>query len=526
MKASAAAAAAAIRLSWPGKTMPVPPAPPALALVESYEAHRPLLLPETSALLPATSFNHLLQGDNYALLQRLLTDGWAGTQRLIYADPPYNSGVKWARKVRLRQSGRGSAATIIEQQIQYDDAWDDAAYLQFLYQRLPLLRELLAGDGSLWLHCDHRHAHHVRALLEEIFGAENYLNTITWRSQPARGAKVNAFYFPYSAQTIHIFARNRRAPTRWHPQRRKLIVTEREAAQQFMRDDRGFFRTSDPGTYSFAKLCELHGVGRIYAPFGGKIEIDEANQRLVATRGGAIGVKYYLTPAGNGLWAAERGVDNVWEDIPGLGVTPAEDLGYPTQKTRALLNRIIATATDPGDWVLDPFCGSGVTPATAQQMGRRWLAMDSSNHAIQTTRRRLHGSAVKGDPPFARHVIAGAESSATTAVRPSPPLVTASIHRNSFFADTIELCIDDVTLTGLPDDNRFAAAGWHALVDAIAIDPAYDGRCFRASVVDAPLRKGRQVAGRYALPSGAPAATIALYVTDVRGGETMVLLAP
>ena len=278
---------------------------------------------------------------------------------------------------------------LLGQQLQYDDAWEPAAYLQFIYARLPLLRDLLTGDGSLWLHCDHRHAHHLRCLLEEIFGPENYLNTITWRSQTARGAKVGAFYFPNSAHTILVFARNRAAPTCWEPAKKQLVLTAAEAAHEFMRDERGFFRTSDPGTYSFASLQRLNTEGRLYAPYGGEIVVDTAQQRVICSNGGNIGVKYYLTDLGDDRYGVERAVDNLWDDIPGLGTTPSEDLGYPTQKTTALLTRILQASTAPGDWVLDPFCGSGTTLAVAQTLGRRWVGCDANRGAIQTTVRRL-----------------------------------------------------------------------------------------------------------------------------------------
>ncbi len=384
------------RLTWANKETPPPPPPARLALQETFAPLRgmPDVQEAPDAERPA---NALIQGDNLGVLAQLLADGWAGRFRLIYADPPYNSGLVWMRKVRLRGPQRSSAA-VVEQQPQYADAWDESAYLQFLYARLLLMRELLAEDGSLWLHCDHRHAHHLRCLLEELFGPKQFLNTITWRSQTVRGAKVNAFYFANSAHALHIFAKNRSAPTCWTPAKKRLILSEAQAAAQFMRDERGFFRTSDPGDFSFASLERLHAEGRLYAPYGGGVLLDADAQRAYCSNGGNIGVKYYLTALGAGRHAVERGVDNIWEDIPGLGTTPGEDMGYPTQKTEALLSRIIHTATRPGDWVLDPFMGSGTTPAVAQKLGRRWVGCDGSLGALQTTRRRLH-AIIQAQPP-------------------------------------------------------------------------------------------------------------------------------
>ncbi len=379
-----------VELSWPGKQHPAPVAPAQPRLVETFEPHRfagpasPLAL-RPSPLLP----NALSHGDNLPILAHLLDRGLGGNVRLIYADPPYDSGIDWTRKVRLRRPRRRGIDPIVAQQVQYGDTWPEGAYLQFIYDRLPLLRDLLAGDGSLWLHCDHRRAHHLRCLLDEVFGAENYLNTITWRSQTARGAKVNAFYFPNSAHTILVYARNRAAPTVWHPPRKRMVLSEAEAAAAFMRDDRGFFRTSDPGTYSFDSLVRLHADGRLYAPYGGEVRIDEAQQRVYASNGGNLGVKYYLADLGDGRHQVERAVDNVWDDIPGLGTTPGEDLGYPTQKTEALLERIIATGSNRDDLVLDPFCGSGTTLAVAAKLGRRWIGCDAGHGAIQTATRRM-----------------------------------------------------------------------------------------------------------------------------------------
>ncbi|HXF63579.1 MAG TPA: site-specific DNA-methyltransferase, partial [Caldilineaceae bacterium] len=366
-------------LSWAGKQPPAPTPVLEARLVEIVDPRRELPLAQAEArpalaAAPDTFFgqalpNLLFYGDNRTVLAHLLAHGWRGKVRLVYIDPPFDSGGDWARKVRLRDR----QSQLLGETVQYRDSWNGDSYLQFIYERLFLLRDLLAEDGSIWLHCDYRQVHRLRLLLEEVFGEENYLNTIAWRSQVARGAKVNAFYFPYSTQYIEIFAKNRAAPTLWNPQRKRLLFSRAQAAAEFMEDERGFFRTSDPGAYSFEKLKELHAAGRLYAPFGGEIVVDEAARRVYPSNGGNIGVKYYLTRLGDDRYAVERAVDNLWEDIPGLGTTPGEDVGYPTQKTEALLRRIIAASTRPGDLVLDCFLGSGTTAAVAQKMGRRWI---------------------------------------------------------------------------------------------------------------------------------------------------------
>jgi len=426
------------------------------------------------------------------------------------------------------------------QQVQYGDTWPEGAYLQFIYERLPLLRALLAEDGSLWLHCDHRRAHHLRCLLDEIFGVENYLNTITWRSQTARGAKVNAFYFPNSAHTILVYARNRAAPTCWHPPRKRIVLSEAEAAAAFMRDERGFFRTSDPGTYSFDSLVRLHAEGRLYAPYGGEVRVDATQQRVYASNGGNLGVKYYLVDLGDGRHQIERAVDNVWDDIPGLGTTPGEDLGYPTQKTEALLERIIATGSNPGDLVLDPFCGSGTTPAVAEKLGRRWIGCDAGHGAIQTATRRLQAAVAEksgeengqwatvngqwsmgeGGGGFA--VFASGDEATATAAAPE---VRLSITRIDGAPATIVVAVDAVRMPALDGAaGELAADEWPALVDSIAIDPVYDGDVLRVTMADAPLKKRESVRGEYTVTLPALPATVAVRVVDIMGGVSVTTL--
>jgi DNA modification methylase len=515
------AAANSVELRWCGKRKLSPPPAIAPSLVETFEPRR-----FTGATAP-DALNILCHDDNLNFLAHLLEAGFDGKIRLIYADPPYDSGVEWSRKVRLRGVRAHSIDVVQCQQAGYSDIWPEGAYLQFIYARLPLLRALLADDGSLWLHCDHRHAHHLRCLLDEVFGAENYLNTITWRSQTARGAKVNAFYFPNSAHTILVYARNRAAPTCWHPPRRRIELSETEAAAAFMRDERGFFRTSDPGTYSFERLKQLHTEGRLYAPYRGEIVVDEANRRVYTSNGGNIGVKYYLTELGKGRYQVERAVDNIWDDIPGLGTTPGEDLGYPTQKTEALLERVLTAGSDAGDWVLDPFCGSGTTPAVAQKLGRRWIACDASYGAIQTTTRRLQAvctqqsfldvSSVEIPPEFAVYATAP-----TRRVQENSPEISLSITRIDAEEGTIEVIVHTVRAPALQDAADLTDDAWQALVDSITIDPAYDGEVLRAALADAPLKKRVTVIGQYRVTAPALPTTVAVRVVDVAGGEHFV----
>jgi site-specific DNA-methyltransferase (adenine-specific) len=220
----------------------------------------------------------------------------------------------------------------------YDDAWPGGmeAYPAWLRPRLAELHRVLAPTGSLFLHLDWRSAHHGRLLLDEIFGPAAFRNELVWHYGLGGRAPANAFARKHD--TILFYARGE--ANRFRPQRGP--VTAAMAAKYAHRDHRGRYQN-------------------------------------------AHGRRYYLQ--GGKLW------DSVWE-IPSIAPGARERTGYPTQKPEALLERIVLAATDPGDLVLDPFVGSGTTPAVCRRLGRRFVAFDLSPQAIAVTRSRLATAAV------------------------------------------------------------------------------------------------------------------------------------
>ena len=200
-----------ISLTWPHKRLAVQPTNPNATHLESY--------PPRSTGLGKVGL--LLYGDNFDSLSWLLASGYRGRVGLVYLDPPYNSNRTYTSRIRLRGKGQPTLGAAIA----YDDVWQPGDYLQFLADRLLLLRELLHEDGTLWLHCDHRMQAHLLLLLEEIFGSDSHLNTVFWRSQTMRGAKVHARYFPHSAQAIHIFRSSPRGQPPWNAPKRELVLT-------------------------------------------------------------------------------------------------------------------------------------------------------------------------------------------------------------------------------------------------------------------------------------------------------------
>jgi adenine-specific DNA-methyltransferase len=134
----------------------------------------------------------LFHGDNKEVLAHLLANGFRGKVNLVYIDPPFDSGADYVRKVTLR-GPKGTAKLdgetyTLGEQIQYTDIWANDNYLQFMYERLMLLKELLAEEGSVWLHCDWHKSHHLRCLMDEVFGTDKFLNEIVWQRTFSRAA--------------------------------------------------------------------------------------------------------------------------------------------------------------------------------------------------------------------------------------------------------------------------------------------------------------------------------------------------
>lgn len=333
--------------------------------------------------------NLLFHGDNKDVLATLLELGFRGKIDLIYIDPPFKSGADYVRKVELRglkNLGRieDDEASLL-QQTMYFDIWNNDSYLQFMYERLMLLKELLSDLGSIYVHLDHRVVHYIKSLMDEVFGPENFRNEIVWRRQIPRGMKAHAEYLPFSAEYILLYTKGENAT--WNQPMKINKLTLEEAGKKYMKDERGFFRTSDPGTYSFDSLFKLYEEGRLYAPRGGEIIVDYENKVIRSTIGN-IAVKYYRKQQNNYV-LEETPVDNIWDDIPGLGIVSSQWIGFQTQKPEALLERIVKASTNPNDLVLDCFIGSGTTAAVAQKLGRRWIGCDINKGAIQTTSKRL-----------------------------------------------------------------------------------------------------------------------------------------
>lgn len=259
--------------------------------------------------------------------------------QLAYLDPPFNVGTSFAarpHKGGLRATGR----------VVYEDRWPSMqAYIAWLELRLAVVHECLDGEGSLWLHLDHRAVHEAKSACDRVFGRRAYLGEVIW--VPGNGARGRGRAPAVTHQTLLLYARGK-----------------------------GFiWNGSDPS------LREAYAATSLQMHF---TQVDEDGRKY---RERDIGGRTYRYYADEG-----RALGSVWTDCPGMVAnTPLrrESTGYPTQKPLKLLERIVRASSRPGSLVVDPFCGSGTTLVAGVRLGRAVAGCDIGAIAIETTKRRL-----------------------------------------------------------------------------------------------------------------------------------------
>ncbi|MEO8876896.1 MAG: site-specific DNA-methyltransferase [Polyangiaceae bacterium] len=318
---------------------------------------------ETSAASPPTPPHRLILGDVLDVSAVLHREKIAGSVALVYVDPPYASQADYVHEARLdgRADGR------LKRTLAYEDNWSPGAYLDMLAPRLEALVSLLAPNGTIWVQVDWRASHFVRLLLDEIMGASRFLNEIVWRRAPNLGRQAASSQFGRTLDTIIVYGGKKARltpPTRLEPIDERAIRWDEEKRPTTL---------APRGDYTDASIARLEAEGRVHRTASGKVYI-----------------KYFLVKDGAGRWCRERRVDALWTDVPPLRHAKLEErTGYPTQKPRALLDRIVAAASQPGDLVVDLFSGSGTTAESAHALGRRAIVGDIAPLAISNARARL-----------------------------------------------------------------------------------------------------------------------------------------
>jgi DNA modification methylase len=335
--------------------------------------------------------NLLFHGDNKEVMAALIENGFRGKVHLVYIDPPFKSGADYIRKVELRglkNLGRieEDEASIL-QQTMYFDIWNNDAYLQFMYERLILLKELLSEDGSIYLHCDWHSSHHLRCLMDEVFGGENLRNEIVWQRLSARSDSKT---YNHIHDTLFFYSKGENV--RWNKIYTKYTADYVEKFYRF-KDEKGRrYSLGDlmaAGTRNGKTGMPWKGINPTTIGKHWVVEVDKLDELEAKgliewpSKGQIPRLRRYLDEM-PGI-----ALQTLWDDISLVQAVSLESQSFPTQKPEALLERIIRVSSLTGDIVLDSFVGSGTTAAVAQKLGRRWIGCDMNKGCVQMTSKRL-----------------------------------------------------------------------------------------------------------------------------------------
>lgn len=312
--------------------------------------------------------NKLIWGDNKLILSSLKNGALReeiekqGGIKLIYIDPPFDVGADFSMNIEIGDDTFTKRPSVLEE-LAYRDTWGKGAdsFIAMIYERLVLMRDLLAEDGSIFVHCDWRVNALIRLALDEVFGKDRLVNELIWH------------YKTFQGQTRRYFAK-KHDNLLWYSKKEDYFF-----CQQF---DTEFDDTIDSKRWA----TYINEAGCIV---GANMPIQDSRFVRYLNKWKK---KQGKDPGPNDVIFEVLGqpVDSVW-DMKGLDPKSSERVGYPTQKPEEFLSRILQATTQEGDLVADFFCGSGTTAAMAEKLGRKWITSDLGKFAIHTTRKRLIG---------------------------------------------------------------------------------------------------------------------------------------
>ena len=339
--------------------------------------------------------NKLIWGDNKLILSSLKNGPLReeiekqGGLKLVYIDPPFDVGADFSMDIEIGRDTLTKRPNILEE-IAYRDTWGKGAdsFIAMIYERLVLMRDLLAEDGSIYVHCDWRVNSYIRLALDEVFGINMMRNELVWQRTNAHNMKTKGFI--------------RSNETLWYYTKSETFVyneqyTEysKEQLSRYKKDKSGRLFTGRDLTFSGRSQSRQFKWRGTRPPdnrcWGASLEQLEKwwnEDRILLKQDGTPrldGLKVYLDETKGKRLTAN------WNDIGRVGNTSDERIDYPTQKPEALLERIIKASSNQNDLIADFFCGSGTTAAVAEKLGRKWICTDLGKFAIHTTRKRMIG---------------------------------------------------------------------------------------------------------------------------------------
>jgi DNA modification methylase len=395
-----------VELVWNGKTSEVCNIVLPFQVIEQVDEPRAEKPEETALQLDLFSLdargrqlkgwtNKLIWGDNKLILSSLKNGPLReeiekqGGIKLFSIDPPFDVGADFSMDIEIGGDTFTKKPNILEE-IAYRDTWGKGAdsFIAMIYERLVLMRDLLAEDGSIYVHCDWRVNAFLRLILDEVFGQQGYRNEIIWIRTSSHNMKTKGYV--RSNDTIHYCAKSE--VSIFNDQFRPYGEAQ---LGRYKKDESGRLYKAENLTFSSrnpSRQFEWRGTkppdNRSWGASLEQLEKWWAEGRILTKQDGSPrmdGLKFYLDDMkGNP-------VTTTWDDIGRVGNTSNERLDYPTQKPEALLERIIKASSNEGDLVADIFSGSGTTLAVAEKLNRKWIGCDLGKFAIHTTRKRLIG---------------------------------------------------------------------------------------------------------------------------------------
>ena len=390
-----------VELVWNGKTSEIENSVLPFQVIEHIDEPRSENRKQTQESLFDTSgrqvagwTNKLIWGDNKLILSSLKNGPLRkqideqGGLKLIYIDPPFDVGADFSTKIEIGNEELTKKPSVLEE-VAYRDTWGKGtdSFISMIYERLKLMHELLADDGSIYVHCDYRVSAHMKLILDEIFGETSFINEILWKRKGGSALSTMA-KMSINTDTIYLYSKSKSPVwnkvymnfdqeyidqmfTKEDEDGRKYMINVTSSPSyrpNLMYDFRGYKTPPNGWRYSKNKMEELAAAGKIYFPE------DKSKQ---------VYKKIYLDEYEGQL------VTNLWSDIKLLKGKNKELLDYPTQKPESLVERIINISSNEGDLVADFFVGSGTTAAVAEKLGRKWICSDLGRFGVHTTRKRM-----------------------------------------------------------------------------------------------------------------------------------------
>jgi site-specific DNA-methyltransferase (adenine-specific)/adenine-specific DNA-methyltransferase len=302
--------------------------------------------------------NKIFWGDNLQVMSHLLKEH-RGKVKLVYIDPPFDSKADYRMTIELKGKAAKNDQLAFEEK-QYGDIWSNDEYLQFMFERLILIRELMADDAAIYLHCDYRKVHHLRCLMDEVFGPQNFLNHLIWMFSTRSSIKSS---WKRSHHDILFYKKSQDPVFNWNDDMVIEPLSEATIKKYRLEDENGRYR--------------LNGRNIKDSPIRSAKDVDASWEKTHPE----LVVRDYLREG-------KVANDFFFIDIENQASNTRTD--YPTQKPEELLYKLIAASSRPGDLIFDCFMGSGTTQAVAMKLGRRFIGADINLGSIQTTTRRLN----------------------------------------------------------------------------------------------------------------------------------------